>query len=64
MMIICKQTNPDIETQFILTLNQCSFSYRLNTGYIDLFLIHSPTPGENVESYKAMLKLKEEGVLR
>jgi len=37
---------------------------KLDTGYIDLFLIHSPTPGENVESYKAMLKLKEDGVLR
>ena len=62
--MISKQTNPDIETQLNLTLNECSFSYRLDTGYIDLFLIHSPTPGENIESYKAMLKLKEEGVLR
>lgn len=37
---------------------------KLDTGYIDLYLIHSPTPGGNVDSYKAMLKLKEEGVLR
>ena len=37
---------------------------RLDTGYIDLYLIHSPRPGGNVDSYKAMLKLQEEGVLR
>ena len=38
--------------------------FRLDTGYIDLYLIHSPSPGGNVDSYKAMLKLQEEGVLR
>lgn len=37
---------------------------KLDTGYIDLYLIHSPSPGGNVDSYKAMLKLQEEGVLR
>ncbi|KAJ7337196.1 Itga9p [Desmophyllum pertusum] len=49
--------------KFALQNGYCSF-YGLDTGYIDLFLIHSPTPGGNVDSYKAMLKLKEQGVLR
>lgn len=52
---------------FEVSLIYVSFSlwfYRLDTGYIDMFLIHSPTPGENVNSYKAMLKLKEEGLVR
>ena len=37
---------------------------RLDVGYIDLYLIHSPVPGANIDSYKAMLKLKEQGLLR
>lgn len=38
--------------------------FRLDIGYIDLYLIHTPRPGKNIDSYKAMLKLKDEGVLR
>jgi len=37
---------------------------KLDIGYVDLYLIHTPTPGKNIDSYKALLKLKEEGVLR
>lgn len=37
---------------------------KLDTGYVDLYLIHSPAPGKNIESYKAMLRLKEQGVVR
>jgi len=37
---------------------------KLDIGYIDLYLIHTPTPGKNIDSYKALQKLKEEGVLR
>ena len=37
---------------------------RLGTGYIDLYVIHSPMGGKNVETYKAILELKEEGLIR
>lgn len=37
---------------------------RLDTGYVDLYLIHTPAPGKNIDSYKAMLKLKEQGLIR
>ena len=48
----------------IVASNLLNLFCRLDTGYIDLYLIHSPSPGGNVDSYKAMLKLQEEGVLR
>ena len=48
----------------IVTSDLLNLFFRLDTGYIDLYLIHSPSPGGNVDSYKAMLKLQEEGVLR
>lgn len=37
---------------------------KLDTGYVDLYLIHSPTAGKNIDSYKAMLKLKDQGLIR
>ncbi|XP_031568628.1 uncharacterized protein LOC116303257 [Actinia tenebrosa] len=37
---------------------------KLDTGYIDLYLIHSPSPGKNIETYDGLLKMKEEGLIR
>lgn len=36
----------------------------LDIGYVDLYLIHSPSSGKCVETYKAMLELKQEGLVR
>ncbi|KAM7441276.1 hypothetical protein ABFA07_009676 [Porites harrisoni] len=49
--------------------NQCLEAFnlslkKLDIDYVDLYLIHSPTPGENINSYKAMLKLQEQGLIR
>lgn len=33
-------------------------------SYVDLFLIHSPYGGLNVETYRALLDLKAKGVIR
>lgn len=33
-------------------------------SYVDLFLIHSPYGGLNVETYQALLDLKTKGVIR
>jgi aryl-alcohol dehydrogenase-like predicted oxidoreductase len=40
------------------------FLNRLDTGYVDLFLIHTPSPGRIVETYDGLLKMKEEGLIR
>ncbi|ESO10949.1 hypothetical protein HELRODRAFT_167463 [Helobdella robusta] len=32
--------------------------------YVDIFLIHSPVSGSNVETYKALLDLKKEGLIK
>lgn len=37
---------------------------KLDTGYVDLYLIHSPTAGKNIDSYKAMLELKSQGLIK
>ncbi|KAL9975459.1 hypothetical protein ACROYT_G012620 [Oculina patagonica] len=37
---------------------------KLDVSYVDLYLIHHPKPGRNVESFKAMMKLKEQGLIR
>lgn len=37
---------------------------RLDMNYIDLFLIHGPRDGKNIETYKAMLELKRQGLVR
>lgn len=39
-------------------------TYRLGLSYVDLYLIHCPSPGKNVDSYRAMMKLKEQGLIR
>ncbi|VDI25785.1 Hypothetical predicted protein [Mytilus galloprovincialis] len=36
----------------------------LDLQYVDLYLIHSPSSGQVVETYKAMLELKQEGLVR
>ncbi|OWF44123.1 uncharacterized protein LOC110458799 [Mizuhopecten yessoensis] len=38
----------------------------LDIGYVDLYLIHNPSsaPGKCVETYKAMLELQQEGLVR
>ena len=38
--------------------------YRLQMEYVDLFLIHSPYGGRNVDTYQALLDLKKKGVIR
>lgn len=36
----------------------------LGLGYIDLLLMHSPLPGKIVETYDALVKLRDEGMVR
>lgn len=36
----------------------------LGCGYIDLYMIHSPSAGNVVESYKAMMEFQQKGLLR
>ena len=45
-------------------INNISVFKRLDTGYVDLYLIHSPTAGKNIDSYKAMLELKSQGLIK
>lgn len=37
---------------------------KLGLDYVDLFLIHNPATGKNVESYEAMIELQKEGLIR
>ncbi|KAK3083220.1 hypothetical protein FSP39_017137 [Pinctada imbricata] len=37
---------------------------KLDLGYIDLYLIHSPSAGKNVETYKTLLDFKSKGLIR
>jgi diketogulonate reductase-like aldo/keto reductase len=37
---------------------------KLETNYVDLFLIHSPNGQKNVETYKALLDLKSKGLIK
>ncbi|XP_001629144.3 uncharacterized oxidoreductase YtbE isoform X1 [Nematostella vectensis] len=37
---------------------------KLDIGYVDLFLIHTPRPGNIIAAYDALLTLKEEGLIR
>ena len=37
---------------------------KLDIGAIDLHLIHIPTPGKILETWKAMIELKKEGILK
>jgi len=36
----------------------------LGLDYVDLFLIHAPHGGKNVETWKALIELKEEGLVK
>ena len=38
--------------------------FRLDTSYVDLYLIHSPLGGKLVQTFKAMCDLKNEGLIR
>jgi len=38
--------------------------FRMETDKIDMFLIHSPSSGKVVETYKALLDLKAKGHIR
>ncbi|XP_076458388.1 glyoxal reductase-like isoform X2 [Babylonia areolata] len=37
---------------------------KLDCGYIDLYLIHSPSAGHVLESYKAMMEFQQKGLVR
>ena len=37
---------------------------KLNTGHVDLYLIHTPMGGDILNTYDAMLELKAEGLIR
>lgn len=50
---------------FDSTLKACEDSLRrLNTDYIDLYLIHWPVPAKRLETWKALIRLQEEGLVR
>jgi len=36
----------------------------LDTGHVDLYLIHSPYGGDILRTYDAMLELKAQGLIR
>ena len=36
----------------------------MQLDYIDVFLIHSPGNGQNVDTYKALLDLKDRGLIK
>ena len=38
--------------------------FRLDTGHVDLYLIHSPYGGDISRTYDAMLELKAQGLIR
>lgn len=37
---------------------------KLQLSYVDVFLIHSPNQGKNVETYKALIDLKSQGLIK
>ena len=37
---------------------------KLGLDYVDLFLIHTPNPGKNIESWKACCEMKKEGLTK
>lgn len=41
-----------------------TFKFRLDSEYIDLYLIHSAFGGKLLKTYDAMLDLKKEGLIR
>ena len=38
--------------------------FRLDTGFVDLYLIHTPSGGDILRTYDAMLELKAQGLIR
>lgn len=50
---------------FDSTLKACEESLkRLGFDYVDLYLVHWPVPGKRLETWKAMVRLMEEGLVR
>ncbi|XP_052095473.1 glyoxal reductase-like [Mytilus californianus] len=37
---------------------------KMKLNYIDLYCIHNPAKGNNVETYKAMIELQEQGIIK
>ena len=40
------------------------YTFRLGLEYVDLYLMHSPRGGKVVETWSAMVELKEKGLAK